>query len=153
MRSYTKVLFLILLSCFAFAPGGRFTMAQNGGSDFVIIVNASVPGTQITEATLKGIYLRDMTRWGPNQDIILVDLEGDDDVRTAFHARLFSKTAGQMKTYWINLRLSKRIPMPVTEPNSASAKKFVSQTAGAIAYIRPSEVDSSVKVLRLIKER
>jgi ABC-type phosphate transport system substrate-binding protein len=152
MTSFSKTLSLILLSCCLFAPSGRFTIAQNGGSDFVIIVNPSVPGTQIREAILKGIYLRDMVKWGNNnQDIVPVELEGDNDVRAAFHSQLFNKTAAQMRAYWINLRLSKHVPMPVTEPNSASAKKFVSRTAGAIAYVRPSEVDSSVKVLQLIR--
>jgi ABC-type phosphate transport system substrate-binding protein len=146
------MLSLILLSCCVFVPSGHLTMAQHGGSEFVIIVNPSVPGTQIKEAILKGIYLRDMVKWGNNsQEIVLVDLEGDDEVRTAFHSRLFNKTAAQMKAYWINLRLSKHVPLPVTEPNSASARKFVSQTAGAIAYVRPSEVDSSVKVLQVIR--
>lgn len=152
MKILVKSLVLLLLACSFLAPVGQKGMAQNGDGDFVIVVHPSIPGSSITEANLKGIYLRDMRKWGNNNsEIIPVELESEDGVRTAFHSKLFNKTAAQMKAYWVNLRLAKNVPMPATEPDSAAAIKFVAKNSGAIAYVLPSAVDSSVKVLKLVK--
>jgi ABC-type phosphate transport system substrate-binding protein len=145
------MLYLLLLPSYFLVPASPIGMAQ-GGDDFVIIVHPSIPGTQITESSLKGIYLRDVRKWGAsNMDILPVELEGEESVRAAFHTKIFSKTAAQMKAYWVNLRLSKNVPLPVAEQDSAAAKKFVAENKGAIAYVNPAQVDSSVKVLKLIR--
>jgi ABC-type phosphate transport system substrate-binding protein len=38
---------------------------------------------------------------------------------------------------------------PKTFPNGATVKAFVAQTPGAIGYVRASDVDSSVKALKV----
>jgi ABC-type phosphate transport system substrate-binding protein len=122
------------------------SVAQADVADFAIVANKQVQGSSIKLAALKGIYLREVRTWGNGGEIIPVDLASAGD----FYQNLFGKSYVQMQAYWLNMRIKYSVDLPVTKKDAASAKKFIAQNKGAIGFLKNSDVDDSVKVLRLI---
>ena len=122
------------------------SVAQSGDSDFVIVANKQMAGSSINKKALKGIYLREVKNWGNGNEIIVVNLEDGGD----FYQNLFGKSAVQMQAYWLNMRIKYSVDLPVTKKDSASVKQFVASNKGAIGFIKKSELDDSVKELKII---
>ena len=122
------------------------SVAQSGDSDFVIVANKQMAGSSINKKALKGIYLREVKNWGNGNEIIVVNLEDGGD----FYQNLFGKSAVQMQAYWLNMRIKYSVDLPVTKKDSASVKQFVASNKGAIGFIKKSELDDSVKVLKIV---
>jgi ABC-type phosphate transport system substrate-binding protein len=122
-------------------------IAQSGDSGYVVVANKQLPGSSIKTAVLKGIYLREMRNWGNNRgEIVPVDLTNCDD----FYQNLFGKTRVQMQVYWMNMRIKYSVELPVSKKDSESVKQFIADNAGAIGFIKSSDVDDRVKVLKVI---
>ena len=136
---------LVVAFWYGFTPAH----AEEEGTSYVVIANKDVPGSSITLTMLKRIYLKDMTNWEGGGNVVPVDLDDENSLRSSFSRKVFGKGVDEMKSYWINQKLTNNISPPVSMKNSKAAKKFVSQNGGAIGYVRQSEADSSVKVLTI----
>ena len=121
------------------------SFAQEGNSDYVVVANKGMAGTSIKTQALKGIYLREVKNWGNGDKITVVDLEGSGD----FYENLFGKTCVQMQAYWLNMRIKYSVDLPVSKKDAASVKEFVASTTGSIGFIKKSDLDDSVKVLKV----
>jgi ABC-type phosphate transport system substrate-binding protein len=116
-------------------------------SDYVIVANKQVQGSSISTTTLKGIYLREIRNWGNGGgDIVPVDLSSAN----SFYQNLFGKNYVQMQAYWLNMRVKYSADLPVSKKDSESVKQFVAETKGAIGFIKSSDLDDRIKVLKLI---
>jgi ABC-type phosphate transport system substrate-binding protein len=134
---------LIAIVIFSAIPAG----AQLDDSDYLIVANKQIPGATISTATLKGIYLREIRGWGNGGgDIIPVDLTSAND----FYQSLFGKTYVQMQAYWLNMRIKYSADIPVPKKDAESVKQFVAENRGAIGFLKNSDLDDRVKVLKLV---
>jgi ABC-type phosphate transport system substrate-binding protein len=116
-------------------------------SEYVVVANKQVQGASIGTAQLKGIYLREIRNWGNGGgEIVPVDLS----TASGFYQNLFGKTYVQMQAYWLNMRIKYSVDLPVTKKDAESAKQFISEKQGAIGFLKSSEVDDRVKVLKLV---
>ena len=116
-------------------------------SEYVIVANKSVQGASIGTAQLKGIYLREIRNWGNGGgEILVVDLTN----ASGFYQNLFGKSYLQMQTYWMKMRSNYSMDLPVFKKDSESVKQFIAANKDAIGFIKSSDVDDSVKVIKLI---
>jgi ABC-type phosphate transport system substrate-binding protein len=130
-----------------FLAGTISAFAQADISDFTIVANKQMQGNSISMSALKGIYLREIRSWGNGGgDIIPVDLSSAN----GFYQNLFGKSYVQMQAYWLNMRIKYSVDLPVSKKDPESVKKYVADNKGAIGFIKNSDLDDSVKVLKIV---
>lgn len=139
--------FYLLAFLFSIIFGLVSSYAEDEGGSYVVIANKDVPASSISLKMLKRIYLKDMTNWEVGGPVNPVDLDEENSLRAAFSKKILGKGVDEMRSYWINQKLTNNLSPPVSLKNSQSVKKFVSQNPGAIGYIKQNEADASVKVL------
>jgi len=146
MRSLTHALFAFGAALFA-APG--VSHAQNA-EPLAIVVNKANPLNEVSLSDLRKIYRGQRGRWSngkrvtivmrdpgaPERDALLRSLYGlgEEDYRRGFLQAIFSGEANDA-------------PKMLATPNGVL--RFVFNVPGAIGYVRASEVDDSVKMLRV----
>jgi ABC-type phosphate transport system substrate-binding protein len=132
----------ITLASFA-AP----SIAQSDDSEYVIVANKLVQGSSINMAALKGIYLREVRNWGNSEgQIVPVDLANSN----SFYQNLFGKSYTQMQAYWLNMRIKYSVDLPVSKKDPEGVKQFIASNKGAIGFLKNSDLDDRVKVLKII---
>jgi len=115
--------------------------------EYVIVANKQLQGTSINKANLKGIYLREFKSWGNGGgEIVPVDLSSED----GFYQNLFQKSYTQMQAYWLNMRIKYSVSLPVSKKDAESVKEFIASNKDAIGFLRSSDLDDRVKVLKLV---
>ena len=115
--------------------------------DYVIVANKELQGSSISTAILKGIYLREVLSWGNGAgEIVPVDLT----TQSGFYQSLFGKSYVQMQAYWLNMRIKHSAELPVSKKDAEAVKQFVAEKKGAIGFIRNSDLDDRVKVLKVV---
>ena len=120
--------------------------AQSGEGEYVVVANKQLEGSNITTAILKGIYLREILSWanGAGQ-IIPVDCS----TANGFYQNLFGKNYAQMQAYWLNMKIKHSVDLPVSKKDADSVKQFISENKGAIGFLKNSDLDDRVKVLKI----
>jgi ABC-type phosphate transport system substrate-binding protein len=137
----TAALFAVLL-----ISSSMPSVAQSESLEYVIVANKQVPGTSINLASLKAIYLREVRTWANGGgEIVPVDLTS----YSGFYQNLFGKNQVQMQAYWLNMRIKHNIDLPVSKKDAESAKRFIAENKGAIGFLKNSDIDDSVKVIKL----
>ncbi|MDM7997587.1 MAG: hypothetical protein QUT30_18090 [Acidobacteriota bacterium] len=122
------------------------SVAQTDNSEYVIVANKQMQGSSINVAALKGIYLREVRSWGNGGgEIIPVDLSSANN----FYQNLFGKSYVQMQAYWLNMRIKYSVELPVSKKDAESVKQFIAENKGAIGFLKNSDIDDRVKVLKL----
>jgi hypothetical protein len=138
---FTAVLMVMLMA------GVMPSVAQSDDSEYVVVANKQMQGSSINVAALKGIYLREVRSWGNGGgEIIPVDFS----TANSFYQNLFGKTYVQMQAYWLNMRIKYSVDLPVTKKDAESVKQFIADNKGAIGFLKNSDLDDRVKVLKLV---
>jgi ABC-type phosphate transport system substrate-binding protein len=133
---------LITICMLAFAVP---SIAQT--DEYIIVANKELQGNSIERDSLKGIYLREIKTWGKGgSEIIPVDLNAEDD----FYKNLFQKSRTQMQAYWLNMRIKHSVNLPVVKKDAESVKEFIAANKNAIGFLKSSDLDDRVKVLKLV---
>jgi ABC-type phosphate transport system substrate-binding protein len=115
--------------------------------EYIIVANKELAGSSIEKGSLKGIYLREIKTWGNDRsEIIPVDLNSEDD----FYKNLFQKSHTQMQAYWLNMRIKYSVNLPVVKKDPESVKEFIAANKNAIGFLKSSDLDDRVKVLKVI---
>jgi ABC-type phosphate transport system substrate-binding protein len=127
--------------------GAAPSVAQSDISEYAIIANKQMEGASINLSALKGIYLREVRNWGKGGgEIIPVDLT----TANAFYQSLFGKSYVQMQAYWLNMRIKYSVDLPVSKKDAESVKQFIAENKGAIGFLKSSDIDDRVKVLKVV---
>ena len=123
------------------------SVAETDGADYVIVANKQLPGASINMTALKGIYLREVLNWGKSEgEIVPVDLANSN----GFYQNLFGKSYVQMQAYWLNMRIKYSMNLPVTKKDAESVKEYIAANKNAIGFLRSSDLDDRVKVLKVV---
>ena len=137
---------IAILLAILLVAGALPAVAQSDISDYVIVANKQMQGSSISMAALKGIYLREVRSWGNGGgEIIPVDLSTANN----FYQNLFGKTYVQMQAYWLNMRIKHSIDLPVSKKDAESVKQFIASNKSAIGFLKNSDLDDRVKVLKV----
>ena len=144
MKSFFGIAVIMAIAAAFFAAP---CIAESDLSGYAIVANKQISGSSINMAALKGIYLREVRRLAnSDSEIIPVDYTPAAD----FYQNLFGKSYVQMQAYWLSMRIKHSIDIPVSKKDAESVKQFVAANKSAIGFIKNSEVDDSVKVLKLV---
>jgi ABC-type phosphate transport system substrate-binding protein len=135
--------FLVITAVFCTTLAG----AQSGEGEYVIVANKQLQGSSISTQILKGIYLREILSWGNGAgQIIPVDLS----TANGFYQNLFGKSYVQMQAYWLNMKIKHSADLPVSKRDADGVKQFISENKGAIGFLKNSDLDDRVKVLKVV---
>jgi ABC-type phosphate transport system substrate-binding protein len=144
MRTLLRIPAIVLITVALFSMPSN---AQLAGTDYVVVANKAMSGSSIDLAALKSIYLREVRNWGSGGNkIIVVTLSTDAN---DFYQNLFGKSYVQMQAYWLKMRIKYSVDLPVTKKDAEGVKAFIAENKDAIGFLKSSEVDDRVKVLKV----
>lgn len=122
----------------------------NVGEPLVIVVNRSNPVNDISFDELRRIYLGNRSHWPNGRRITLVMREPGEPERRTILRDICGMTEEQFKTHFLRgLYTGEILVSPKTLASPTGVRKFIFNVPGAIGYLRVSDVDDSVKVVRI----
>lgn len=123
-----------------------------GGSEqsLAIIVNQSNPVENFSLSELRKIFLGQRSHWPNGRRITLVMLDPAQAEHKVILREIYNMNEKDLSNYFIQGVFTGAVLVsPKTLPTPAEALKFVFNVPGAIGYVRASDLDGSVKVLRI----
>lgn len=141
MRKF-KIIFLLTTYCLL------LTTAFAYAEPIAVIVNKSNSQDELSIAELNRIYKGKMQKWPDGTKIVPINREFTAPIREAFSKAVHGKSLEKMKAYWYEQQY-KGVRPPMIQQSSVAVKRMVSNVPGGIGYIYLSEVDETVKVLKI----
>jgi ABC-type phosphate transport system substrate-binding protein len=120
---------------------------------FVVIVNASVPGTSMRRADLAAVFLNKAQRWGNGSPVTVVDQSGTSPVRRAFSETVLQMTVPAVLQYWQRQLLLPTAPvkLPVVKQSDDEVLTVIAGTSGAVGYVSvDAALPSGVKPVAIV---
>jgi len=145
---WTAILLVALsvASCAQSAAGRR----SAGWEGIAIVVDRNNPVSNVSLAELREMFFGDRQWWGHNRPIALVTMARGSAERETVLRAIYKMDEKAFEKYFFFEVYRGEMPNGPTRLTTASeVKKFVSRKQGALGYMRASDVDSSVKVLRI----
>jgi ABC-type phosphate transport system substrate-binding protein len=128
------------------APGEQNSPEGN----LAIIVNTTNSVDSLSLPELRKVFLGERGHWPNGRRITLVMMEaGQPERRTLIHD-VCQMTEGDFSRHFLHGVFTGEVFVsPKTLASPVGVRKFVFNVPGAIGYVRASDVDSSVKVIRV----
>ena len=153
-RTLTRTAFaLSLIAALAAAclpPRGHAARAQSA-NEIAVIVNKSNPVDDMPLSELREYFLAERGHW-PNGKgkVRVVMLDPGLPAREAALRLIYNMNEKAYVSYFLGKKFrGETLEEPRQQSSAADVIKFVSFVSGAIGYVRPEEVDASVKVIRV----
>jgi len=125
---------------------GETTAAQ----PLAIVVNASNPVSSVSPAELRKIFLGERGHWPNGRRITIVMLEPGQVERTTILSDVCQMNETEFNNHFLHgLFTGEVLVSPKTLANPTGVRKFIFNVPGAIGYLRLSDVDDSVKIVRI----
>jgi ABC-type phosphate transport system substrate-binding protein len=124
---------------------------RNGPHESVaIIVNRSNPVKNLTFDELRKIFMGERSRWPNGHRVIVTMMESGYSEREIMLRDVYRMTERGYQDHFLKGMYTGDIPVsPKTLSSPEILRKFVFNAPGAIGYLRASDVDGSVKVVRI----
>lgn len=124
---------------------------QNSTSEpLAIVVNRSNPVDNLSLAELRRVFLGNRSYWVNGRRITLVMRDPGEPERKTILREVCGMNEDQLKTHFLHgLFTGEILVAPKTLATPTGVRKFIFNVPGAIGYLRISDVDTSVKVLRI----
>lgn len=124
---------------------------QNTSTEpLAIIVNRSNPVDGLSMAELRRVFLGERRHWANDRRITLVMREPGEPERKIMLRDVYQMNEDQLKNHFIHgLFTGDILVSPKILASPTGVRKFVFNVPGAIGYVRASELDDTVKVLRI----
>jgi hypothetical protein len=146
-RDFLLTLPLVAAVCLA-GPGRA--VAQSETRDLAVIVHPSTADDDLTLDELRRIFRGEQARWSDGVRVVLFvqragTVEGESVVRA-----VCAMTGTEYQRYWVTKAFREEPGSgPKVVASAAMARRLTARVPGAVAVIPASEVDGSVKVLRI----
>lgn len=115
-----------------------------------IVVNQSNPVTDISFPELRKVFLGERSHWPNGRRITLVMIEPGRPERAAILRELYHMSESEMDRHFLHALFTGQVLVsPKTLNTPLGVCKFVFNVPGAIGYLRASDVDDSVRILRI----
>jgi ABC-type phosphate transport system substrate-binding protein len=124
--------------------------ARNNWEGLAIIVNPRNPTNNLTLPQLRAVFLGER-RWWPNRRRITLSgmRRGTPERQTVLRV-IYRMDDRNLDNYFLYQAFKgETTSPPATLHSAADVKKYVGTTPGAVGYLRASDVDDSVKVVRV----
>jgi ABC-type phosphate transport system substrate-binding protein len=136
---------------------GQTTRAGNptpdeppGDSSLAIIVNTANPTDNLSMAELRKVFLGERSHWPNARRITLVMMEPGKPERKTLIREVCQMNENDFSRHFLQGVFTGEVFVsPKTLAGPVGVRKFVFNVPGAIGYVRASDVDSSVKVVRV----
>ena len=112
-----------------------------------VVVSAKNPITELSKAQVAAIFLGNTSRFPDGSQAVPIDQNEGAAVRDEFYREFAGKSPAQIKAHWSKIIFTGRGQPPREVSNSVELKKLLANNPHAIGYIKPGQVDGSVKVL------
>jgi phosphate transport system substrate-binding protein len=141
---------LIIIAALMAFMGASLNLARSMQEDLAIIVNKSNPVDELSLADLRKIFLAERSRWPNGRKVTVVMREQGRQERAAVLKLIYRMREQDFNRHFLNIRFTgENLEEPKLLASADGMIKFVFNVPGAIGYARASEVDSTVKVLRI----
>jgi ABC-type phosphate transport system substrate-binding protein len=115
-----------------------------------IIVNQSNPVDDLSLAELRAVFLGERSHWPNGRRITLVMMEQGQPEREAILREICRLSEADFRRRVLQgLFTGEVLVSPKTLATPVGVRKFVFNVPGAIGYLRPEDVDASIKVIRV----
>jgi hypothetical protein len=115
-----------------------------------IVVNSRNPTDNLTLWQLRHIFLGERQWWPSKHRVVLVDLpQGSAERQTVFRVVYAMNDKDFDKYFLWGMFRGEFVTSPTILGTPKDVRKFVATNPGAVAYLRVSDLDNSVKVLRI----
>jgi phosphate transport system substrate-binding protein len=139
------------------APGNgigatRFLAAAETSSppSLAIVVNRANPVENLSSVELRHIFLGERSHWPNGRRITLVMMEPGEPERETLLREVCRMSEKEFNNHFLHgLFTGEVFATPKTLASPVGVRKFVFNVPGAIGYLRPADVDDSVKVVRI----
>ena len=123
---------------------------EASSESLAIVVNVSNPVDNLSSKELRQIFLGERSHWANGHRITLVVMEpGTAERRTVLH-EIYHMSEGDFSRHFLHgLFTGEVFVSPKTLATPVGVRKFVFNVPGAIGYVRASDVDNTVKVIRI----
>jgi hypothetical protein len=118
--------------------------------NLAIVVNLANPIENLSIAELRRIFLGARGHWPNGRRITIVMMEPAQPERIAVLREICQMSENEFSNHFLHgLFTGEVLVSPKTLATPVGVRKFVFNVPGAIGYLRMSDVDSSVKVVRI----
>lgn len=145
----------LILLAFRFNPSADATVGtdERRGSpeqSLAIVVNRANPVDNLPFSELRKIFLGRRSHWPSGRRIAVAMLDYGQPERETVLERIYQMDENGYRNYFLRGMFRGDVFMsPKTLASPTIVRKFVFNAPGAIGYLRASDVDDSVKVLRI----
>lgn len=116
----------------------------------IIVVNRANPVDNLSFGELRRIFLGGRSYWTNGRRITLVMRDPGEPERRTILRDVCGMNEDQLKTHFLHgLFTGEILVSPKILSTPAGVRKFVFNVPGAIGYLRASDIDASVKVVRI----
>ena len=131
-----------------------FSLAANSSrapwEGLAIVVNSKNPTDNLTLARLRALFLGEQKWWPKHRRVVLSAMRRGTPERAAVLRIIYKMEERDLNNYFLYQAFKGQAPFPpVILRTPADVRKFVGITPGAVGYLRVSDVDDSVKVVRV----
>src|ERR1700674_382399 len=159
MPRWVGLLFILisagfLAGAFSFAadltPGVPPEPPTASEQTLAIVVNLSNPTENLSMAELHKIFLGERSHWPNGRRITLVMMAPGQPERLAILSLIYRMNENDFNNHFLRgLFTGEVFVSPKTLATPVGVRKFIFNVPGAIGYLRSSDVDSSVKIVRI----
>jgi phosphate transport system substrate-binding protein len=143
------VLFLATAALLDPAPQSH-VQAAHPKESLSIIVNRENPIENLTMAELRAMFLGERSHWPNGRRITLVMMEPGQPERDTLVRDVCRMSESDLRRRYLQGLLTGEVLVsPKTLATPVGVRKFVFNVPGAVGYLRPEDVDDSVKVIRI----
>ncbi len=141
-----KRLVLALSVALALAGSAGAAQAQN----FVIVVNASNPATEVTPELASRLFLKKVRRWSNGDNVVPIDQQATSSVRQAFSLKVHGRSTAAVHAYWQQQIFAGNDLPPMEKSGDEQVLAFVRSNPAAVGYVNAgTPLIAGTKALRL----
>ena len=149
MRIVCFLIVLLIVTTLVMVDGPTVNSVSTS-DDLAIIVNKSSQVGDISVATLRKLFLAEQKYWPNGRRVTVVMREPGQSERSAVLQQVYHMSNRDYERYFLRAEFAGEAQgAPKSVSSAAGVRKFIYNVPGAIGYVRASEVDDSVKVVRL----
>ncbi len=116
-------------------------------AEMVVVVSASNPLEQVSQAQLVNIFLGRSSYFGEQRRATPVDQLEGNPIREEFYEQMLGWSAAQLKAHWSKVIFTGRGKPPRQLADDAAVKRRIAGDTTAIGYIHRRNIDPSVKIV------
>lgn len=146
-----RLVFILAISLLVLeAPARQAADPSPSSQNLAIVVNLANPVEDLSSAELRRIFLGERTHWPNGRRITLVMTEaGTPERRTVLRDICRMSETDFNRHFLRGLFTGEVFVSPKTLASASGVRKFIFNVPGAIGYVRASDLDSTVRVVRI----